>query len=273
MKSSATSIRSTIALPSDAAAQPAGCRALDLFCCTLALPVLALLTLLLSVYTRFASRGPVIYRQERIGRQGRRFHILKFRTMKVCADSALHANHFKQLRDSHAPMHKLDAVHDPRLIPGAWLLRATGFDELPQIINILRGDMSLVGPRPCILSEYSLYLPEQRERVQVLPGLTGLWQVSGKNQTTFEEMIRLDIQYVRHVSLALNLKIILLTPWAMMKQSRSTWLSRRGASASRGSRSPLETAAPLAPVLFQTDSTNNPGLSLDLLDRTPAANP
>jgi hypothetical protein len=158
------------------------------------------------------------------------------------------------------------------LIPGAWLLRATGLDELPQIINILRGEMSLVGPRPCILSEYCLYLPEQRERVQVLPGLTGLWQVSGKNQTTFEEMVRLDIQYVRHVSLALNLKIILLTPWAMMKQSRSTWLSRRSAPAARMGRSPLSTVAPGAPVVFQTDSNGNRRLALDLLDRTPSAN-
>jgi lipopolysaccharide/colanic/teichoic acid biosynthesis glycosyltransferase len=144
--------------------------------------------------------------------------IFKFRTMHVGADTSAHQNHFKELVDSKAPMVKLDARHDRRLLPGGWLLRASGLDELPQIINVLRGEMSLVGPRPCLPTEFAHYLPEQRKRVDALPGLTGLWQVSGKNRTTFEEMIRLDLHYTRHASLWLDLKIIFLTPMALVQQ-------------------------------------------------------
>lgn len=224
---------STISLPpqpvpaSDPVPQSFGNRALDVSCCLLALPVLGLVTVVITLYMKLFSRGPVIFRQERVGLQGSRFQIYKFRTMKVAADSVVHANHFKQLVDSKAPMVKLDATHDARLIPGAWLLRSTGLDELPQIINILRGDMSLVGPRPCIPTEYSAYLPWQRARFHVLPGLTGLWQVSGKNRTTFEAMVHLDIRYAREASLWLNLKIIVLTPWAMAVQFHHTRQGRK----------------------------------------------
>jgi hypothetical protein len=144
--------------------------------------------------------------------------MFKFRTMTVNADQAAHQNHFKQYIGVNIPMVKLDAVRDARLIPGGWLLRATGLDELPQIINVIRGDMSLVGPRPCLPSEFADYMPAQRERVNAVPGLTGLWQVSGKNRTTFAEMIRLDIHYARHTSLLLNLRIIALTPLALGSQ-------------------------------------------------------
>jgi exopolysaccharide production protein ExoY len=221
---------STTGLPphsADAPAQSAWNRALDVGCCLLALPVLILLTAFITVYTKLFFPGPVIFRQERVGLHGRRFHILKFRTMKLCAGSVVHTNHFKELVDSKAPMLKLDAAHDDRLIPGAWMIRASGLDELPQIINVLRGEMSLVGPRPCIMTEYTAYLPWQRARFHVLPGLTGLWQVSGKNRTTFEEMIRLDIRYSREASPWLNLKIISLTPWAMVRQFHDTRRSRR----------------------------------------------
>jgi len=125
---------------------------------------------------------------------------------------------------------KLDDLRDTRLIPGGWLLRASGMDELPQIINVLCGDMSLVGPRPCIPSEFDLYLPWQQERVNAVPGLTGLWQVSGKNRTTFDEMIRLDIHYARNVSLWLNLKIIFLTPWSMAAQICDTRMNRKSSA-------------------------------------------
>jgi lipopolysaccharide/colanic/teichoic acid biosynthesis glycosyltransferase len=119
-------------------------------------------------------------------------------------------------------MVKMDARGDSRLIPGGWLIRAAGLDELPQIINVLRGEMSLIGPRPCVPYEYEKYLPWQRERFNAVPGLTGLWQVSGKNRTTFEEMIRLDIQYSWNVSLQLDLKIILLTAPALLGQVSDT---------------------------------------------------
>ncbi len=176
----------------------------------------------MTVMTRLFARGPVFFCQERIGHGGRRFRLYKFRTMFVGADTAGHQNYFKELVRSNAPMVKLDARRDARLIPGGWLLRASGLDELPQLVNVLRGEMSIVGPRPCIPSEYENYLPFQCERFDGLPGLTGLWQVSGKNRTTFDEMIRLDIHYVRHRSAFMDLKIILKTPAALLAQIGET---------------------------------------------------
>lgn len=202
-------------------------RILDIVCCLLALPILCVAVLLMLLVTQLVSPGPVFFRQERVGFLGRRFKLFKFRTMRVDANLQVHQDHFKKLIVSNAPMVKLDALHDDRLIPGGWLLRASGLDELPQLINVLRGEMSLVGPRPCIENEFEQFLPWQRERVNALPGLTGLWQVSGKNRTTFDEMIRLDIHYARHNSFLLNLKIIALTPWAMAVQICDTRLRRQ----------------------------------------------
>jgi lipopolysaccharide/colanic/teichoic acid biosynthesis glycosyltransferase len=138
--------------------------------------------------------------------------------MHTTADVASHRAHFAELIQSKTPMQKLDARGDARLITGGWFLRATGLDELPQIINVLRGDMSVVGPRPCIPYEYDQYTAQQRERFSSVPGLTGLWQVSGKNRTTFEEMIRLDVEYARRKSLGLDLKIIAKTLPALYTQ-------------------------------------------------------
>lgn len=224
-------------------AMPGANRVLDIVCCLLALPVLMFLALLMTVFTRSVSRGPVFFRQERVGLRGRRFNIFKFRTMNVDADPTIHQNHLKHLIESAAPMVKLDALHDTRLIPGGWILRASGLDELPQLINVLRGEMSLVGPRPSVPGEFEQFLPWQCERVNAVPGLTGLWQVSGKNRTTFDEMIKLDIHYARHASLAMNLKIIALTPWAMAVQFHDTRLSRTAPAA------PLKAVIlPLAPL-------------------------
>jgi lipopolysaccharide/colanic/teichoic acid biosynthesis glycosyltransferase len=205
-------------------------RGIDVTCCVLALPVLSISALLMAVVIHFASPGPLFFRQERIGFRGRRFTILKFRTMTVGSNQMIHQNHFKELMTSGAPMVKLDARRDARLIPCGWMLRASGMDELPQIINVLRGEMSLVGPRPCIPGEFENYQLDQRERVNALPGLTGLWQVSGKNRTTFEQMIRLDIHYVRNLSLPLYLKIILLTPWALAVQIYDTRRNRKSSA-------------------------------------------
>ena len=157
------------------------------------------------------SKGPVLFKQERVGFLGKRFILYKFRTMIQGADTTAHEKHVGNLIAANGPMTKLDARGDARLIPVGRLLRAAGLDELPQLINVLRGEMSLVGPRPCLPSEYAMFLPWQRERFQTLPGLTGLWQVSGKNRTTFNEMIDFDIQYVRKQSLWVDLKILLKT--------------------------------------------------------------
>ena len=124
-------------------------------------------------------------------------------------------------------MTKLDARKDPRLVPLGSLLRVTGLDELPQIINVLRGEMSLVGPRPCIPYEYEAYQPWQRRRFDAVPGLTGLWQVSGKNRTTFNEMIRLDIAYSERLNLWLDLQIILKTLPALWQQCLDSRAQKR----------------------------------------------
>jgi exopolysaccharide production protein ExoY len=193
-------------------------RSLDLVSSILALPVLALATLAIGILTSLTSPGPIFFQQERIGHRGRKFKLLKFRTMHTSVEVASHREHFAELVRTNTPMQKLDARGDSRLIVGGWLLRATGLDELPQIINVLRGDMSLVGPRPCIPYEYEQYNARQRERFASVPGLTGLWQVSGKNRTTFEEMIRLDVEYARRQSLALDLKIMAMTLPALYTQ-------------------------------------------------------
>ncbi|HVU18270.1 MAG TPA: sugar transferase [Candidatus Didemnitutus sp.] len=218
---------------------PAWKTALDVTICLMALPVLLVFYVIMLVITRCVSPGPVFFKQERVGCGGYRFHILKFRTMKVGADHAVHQSYFRQAMRSNAPMTKLD-TGDRRLIPFGWLLRATGIDELPQILNVLSGDMSVVGPRPCTPNEFEQYTPEERERVAAMPGLTGLWQVSGKNNTTFDEMIRLDILYAHRLSLSLDLKIILLTPWALAVQVSETHQRRLNlpSGKSRGSLLP-----------------------------------
>lgn len=221
---------------------PAWKRTIDVACCLLALPVLGLVSLAMLIVTRLVAPGPVFFCQERIGWMGRRFMIYKFRTMYVGADTTGHQNYFKGLIGSNAPMVKLDACGDSRLMPGSWILRASGLDELPQIINILRGEMSVVGPRPCISTEYESFLLWQRQRCQTMPGLTGLWQVSGKNRTTFDEMIRLDIRYGQTMSWSLDLKIILRTAPALLGQISDVRLKRKfvPATKSASSLSPSE---------------------------------
>jgi lipopolysaccharide/colanic/teichoic acid biosynthesis glycosyltransferase len=201
---------------------PAWKRSIDLICCLWALPFLAILTVIMTIVTKLVAPGPVFFRQERIGCSGRKFWIYKFRTMRVGADTNGHQDYFKQLIGTNAPMVKLDSRGDSRLIPGSRLLRASGLDELPQIINVLRREMSVVGPRPCIPGEYEAYQPWQRQRCDAMPGLTGLWQVSGKNRTTFEEMVHLDIRYGETKSWLLDLRIILMTVPALMVQIYDT---------------------------------------------------
>ncbi len=174
--------------------------------------------LLIMLGIKFSSTGTVFYRQERIGFGGRRFMIFKFRTMKVNVETRVHESHFERLIEANVPMTKLDANGDPRLISCGRFLRAAGLDELPQLFNVLRGEMSLVGPRPCTVHEFQRYLPYQRARVNAPPGLTGYWQVNGKNRTTFSEMIEMDIYYGTHMSLALDLRILCQTLPAIVNE-------------------------------------------------------
>jgi len=199
-------------------AVPGWKRALDLACCILALPAITPALAIVAAWIKLTSPGPVLFKQDRVGYMGRTFCCLKFRTMKMGATGETHRSHAETLISSNAPMIKLDATGDSRLIFGAWLLRATGLDELPQVFNIFRGEMSLVGPRPCIPYEYSRYLPHQKARFCSVPGLTGLWQVRGKNKTTFEQMIQLDIAYGTSKNLWLDLQIIFMTLPAIIIQ-------------------------------------------------------
>lgn len=196
--------------------------ALDLACVGLALPAVAPLMLVIALFIKLVSRGPVFFRQRRVGLLGQTFTCLKFRTMRADAPSAPHEDHLRQLVRGDVPMTKMDRLGDPRLIPCGALLRATGLDELPQLFNVLRREMSLVGPRPCTPYEYEFYLPWQRERFNTLPGLTGLWQVNGKNKTTFRQMVAFDIQYVRTMSFWLDLRIMARTLSAVLAQVRET---------------------------------------------------
>jgi len=184
---------------------------LDLACILVSLPLWLPVMLLLMLITRIASPGPIFYRQRRVGLGGKHFFIWKFRTMKVNSETQTHERYFEELMRANCAMTKLDTRGDPRLAPFGRILRASGLDELPQIFNVLCGEMSLVGPRPCLPNEFAKYEPWQRQRVNTLPGLTGLWQVSGKNRTTFNEMIGMDLSYLKNMSMLLDLQIMLKT--------------------------------------------------------------
>jgi lipopolysaccharide/colanic/teichoic acid biosynthesis glycosyltransferase len=194
-------------------------RLVDLLCIFVAAPIWLPAMFMVAVLIKILSPGPALFRQERVGYLGRRFTCFKFRTMIVNADTQVHQGHLNYLMDSNVPMRKLDKA-DPRVIPFGLVLRSLGLDELPQLFNVLRGDMSLVGPRPCVPYEYENYSPFHRQRFDAVPGLTGLWQVNGKNRTTFEKMIDLDIYYARNKSLWLDLKIILKTVPAIISQTK-----------------------------------------------------
>ena len=180
--------------------------------------------LILAVCIKLTSHGPVIYKQTRVGKSGRTFTMLKFRTMFHDCDTTVHEefvtslieNTGKQDRGQHkSPTYKL--VNDSRITPLGRFLRRSSLDEFPQLFNVLRGDMSLVGPRPPLPYEFERYKPWHRRRVlDSIPGLTGLWQVEGRSRVTFDDAVRLDLQYIRHWSLWLDLKILVKTPKAVL---------------------------------------------------------
>jgi lipopolysaccharide/colanic/teichoic acid biosynthesis glycosyltransferase len=206
-------------------------RVLDIGFILLALPLILPLALVTCVIIRLVSKGPILFKQERVGLRGEKFLCLKFRTMFINTNPSSHEGHLQHLIESNTPMTKMDTGGDKRIIPFGVILRATGLDELPQLINVLQGDMSLVGPRPCLPYEFKYYRPDQYERFSVVPGLTGLWQVSGKNKTTFKEMIRLDIDYSRRRSLGLDLKIIFKTIPTLLGQVMDTQNKKAGPKA------------------------------------------
>jgi lipopolysaccharide/colanic/teichoic acid biosynthesis glycosyltransferase len=153
-----------------------------------------------------------------VGYLGKVFTIWKFRTMHLNADTTIHKEYLRELINNEKSMTKLDNDRDKRIIPFGRILRVSGIDELPQLFNVLLGDMSLVGPRPCIPYEAKEFDPWQMQRFDTVPGLTGLWQVSGKNKTTFKQMMRLDIAYAKKRAFPMDMKIFLKTLPAVIDQ-------------------------------------------------------
>jgi lipopolysaccharide/colanic/teichoic acid biosynthesis glycosyltransferase len=189
-------------------------RVFDLVGCLFLLPIALPLLVLCALAVRLDSPGPILFRQERTGRHGIRFSMYKFRTMVENAED-LKAS-LAHLNILPAPDFKI--IDDPRITRVGKVLRKTSLDELPQILNVLRGEMSLVGPRPTSFapSTYDLW---HTQRLEVPPGITGLWQVTGRNDTTFDERLRLDIRYIENMSLALDLKILSWTAASVLKRS------------------------------------------------------
>ena len=182
-------------------------------------PVFALIAALV----KFTSRGPVFFKQVRVGEQAKPFKMLKFRTMFTGADPALHQEFVTRFIKSSADCKEptkdapFKIAHDPRITPIGRFLRKTSLDELPQFWNVVRGDMSLVGPRPPLSYEVEVYQPWHRRRVlDAKPGITGLWQVEGRSRTTFDEMVRLDLRYAKRQSLWNDIRILLATPRAVV---------------------------------------------------------
>ena len=194
-------------------------RASDIVIALIALVITSPLWLLISIMIKRDSRGPVFFRQERVGMDGRIFLCLKFRTMLADADDSVHRESYKQniagdsaanAGDDERPVYG-KVPNDPRVTRvGRWLRRSS-LDELPQLINAIHGDMSIVGPRPPIPYEVHEYDVWHRKRLDMKPGITGLWQVSGRNRLTFEQMVKVDLFYIENWSIWLDLKIILLT--------------------------------------------------------------
>ena len=174
---------------------------------------------LLAILVKAVSRGPVVFKQERVGYGGEPFTCFKFRSMKVDATTKIHEEYLKLLIQSNAPMTKLDESGDSRLIPLGRFIRSAGMDELPQLLNVIRGEMSLVGPRPCTPHEFSSARRLLSKRLAAPPGLTGYWQVNGKNRTTFRRMVAMDILYAKNMSVPLDLKILLQTFPALVSQA------------------------------------------------------
>lgn len=195
-------------------------RATDIVLSLLLIILLSPVMLVIALYIRIVSPGPVFFRQERIGYKGQPFTCWKFRTMHVNADTKVHQQHLKSLMQTGVPMIKLDSRKDNRLIPAGSLLRATGLDELPQLLNVVKGDMSLIGPRPCIKYEFDQFDRWHKQRFMTLPGISGLWQVSGKNRTTFSEMMRLDVNYAHKKSFWTDLRIIVKTVPTLWDQAK-----------------------------------------------------
>ncbi len=201
-------------------------RAMDIFGSALLVILCAPLLLIIALAVKMSSRGPVLFRQDRVGQYGRRFTFLKFRSMRADNDPSVHKEYVTKLiagqaermpsRAAGEGVYKL--AQDTRITRIGRFLRKTSLDELPQLLNVLRGDMSLVGPRPPIPYELAAYQTWHRRRLlEVKPGITGLWQVTGRSRVKFDDMVRLDLRYAMSWSPWLDVKILARTPGAVIK--------------------------------------------------------
>jgi len=194
-------------------------RAIDIAGSLFALLLLSPLFVFIAVSIKMTSDGPIFYRQRRLGKSGAEFTFLKFRSMYVANDSKIHREFTQNLIRGNAgnPNGVYKIQKDPRITRFGRVLRASSLDELPQFINVLAGKMSLVGPRPPIPYEFECYQLWHRRRIlEAKPGITGLWQVHGRSRTTFDDMVRMDLQYIRERSLWIDLKILIKTPFAII---------------------------------------------------------
>jgi lipopolysaccharide/colanic/teichoic acid biosynthesis glycosyltransferase len=192
-------------------------RALDIVVALALLMVLLPVMLLCALAVRLESPGPILFRQQRAGQAGRLFTLLKYRSMYDNCDPGLHREYATAFVrgtaevQSDGKTHVYKLTDDPRVTRvGRWL-RRTSLDELPQLLNVLHGTMSLVGPRPPIPYELEAYQPVHWQRLSVKPGITGIWQVYGRSVSTFDEMVQMDLQYIREQSLLLDLKLLIKT--------------------------------------------------------------
>jgi lipopolysaccharide/colanic/teichoic acid biosynthesis glycosyltransferase len=190
-------------------------RVFDLCAAALLLVLLAPLMIAIAMAIRITSPGPALFRQRRIGYRGRSFVMLKFRTMRENCSEQTHREYVTRMLNGDesttggSGLYKLHA--DPRVTPVGRLLRRTSLDEIPQLLNVVKGEMSLVGPRPVLPYEAELFEPRHQARFRVPPGLTGLWQVSGRNRLSMRQALELDLEYIRRRSLRLDLILLLKT--------------------------------------------------------------
>ncbi len=196
-------------------------RALDLCLALFSILLFGPLMLAIALGIRISSPGPILYRQKRIGKDGIPFDMLKFRSMQVKNNSDLHREYVQKLiKNNTGPLdlgkNSLKLTGDSRITGVGKYLRKFSLDELPQFFNVLKGEMSIVGPRPPLPYEYEVYEEWHKQRLAVLPGITGLWQVTGRNVVAFDEMVHMDLEYIQSMNIWLDLKIIYLTPIEMI---------------------------------------------------------
>jgi exopolysaccharide production protein ExoY len=191
-------------------------RLLDIIGALIGIILTSPIFIFISVITLFEkTRGPIVFRQIRIGKNGKKFHIYKFRSMVANADEVLKSNEilYKKYLENN---YKLEPNEDPRITKIGRFLRKTSLDELPQLLNVLRGDMSLVGPRPVVEEELEEYKGKTKTFLSVKPGVTGHWQVSGRSEVGYPERVDLELYYVYNQSLLLDIKILFKTVWIVL---------------------------------------------------------